>query len=104
MMSGALAVFCDADTARVGGHSSEGAELALGFAVNGLADRDQLMRKGGMRPGDCLILTKALGTGTLLAADIRHRAKGPWIERALTPMLHSNPAAADCLFRPVAQS
>jgi selenide,water dikinase len=99
MMSGALDVFRDANTALVGGHTSEGAELALGFAVNGLADREHLLRKGGMRPGDRLILTKALGTGTLLAADMRHKARARWVDGALASMLQSSRAAAQCLFR-----
>ena len=99
MMSGALVVFRDAATALVGGHTSEGAELALGFAVNGLADRDRLLRKGGMQPGDRLILTKALGTGTLLAADMRHAAKGRWVDAALVSMLQSNREAAACVIR-----
>ena len=64
MMAGAVKILDAANTALVGGHTSEGAELALGFSVNGLADRDRIMRKGGMTPGDRLILTKALGTGT----------------------------------------
>ena len=99
MMSGALETFRTANTALVGGHTSEGAELALGFSVNGLADRDQLLRKGGMQPGDRLILTKALGTGTLLAADMRHQAKGRWVDGALGSMLQSSRDAALCLFR-----
>jgi selenide,water dikinase len=99
LLTGALEVLQDAGTALVGGHTGEGAELALGFAVNGLVERDRVLSKGGMQPGDQLILTKPLGTGTLFAADMRHRAKGPWIQAALTSMLQSNQKAARCLHR-----
>jgi selenide,water dikinase len=69
----------------------------LGFAINGLVDPQYYLRKSGMQPGDRLILTKALGTGTLFAADMRQRAKGRWITAALASMLQSNRVAAQCL-------
>src|SRR5690606_22232280 len=99
MMAGALLVLNEADCALVGGHSGEGRELALGFAVNGLIDDDvrAVMSKGGMRAGDVLILTKPLGTGTLLAAHAQLRARGRWIDAALDSMRQSSRAAARCL-------
>ena len=99
MMSGAMEVLRDAGAALVGGHTSEGAELSLGFAINGLIDRAKVMRKGGLRPGDRLVLTKPIGTGTLFAADMRHKAKGRWIAAALESMTQSNRKAAECLLQ-----
>jgi selenide,water dikinase len=96
---GALEVLGEANTALVGGHTGEGAELALGFAINGLVEAANVLCKGGMQPGDRLILTKALGTGALFAADMRHKAKGPWIAAAVDSMLQSNREGAQCLHR-----
>ncbi|BAN69261.1 selenide, water dikinase SelD [endosymbiont of unidentified scaly snail isolate Monju] len=94
LLDGALGVLHEAGAVLAGGHSSEGAELAFGLAVNGLADPDRLLRKGGLRPGEVLILTKPLGTGTLMAADMRHRARGRWVQGAIEQMLRSNREAA----------
>lgn len=99
MLGGAVEVLNAAGCALVGGHTGEGRELALGFAVNGLIDASLAgaMRKSGMRPGDVLILTKPLGTGTLLAANALGRATGRWVDAALESMQQSNGAAARCL-------
>lgn len=97
MLLGAEEVLHEAGALLVGGHSSEGAELSLGFAINGVVDPQDALRKGGMQPGDCLMVTKALGTGTLFAADMRQQAKGRWMTAALASMLQSNRAAVQCL-------
>lgn len=97
VLRGGLDVLEAAGAVLAGGHSGEGAELALGFTVNGSVDRDRVLRKGGARPGDALILTKPLGTGALLAADMRARARAPWIAAALASMQVSQAAAAGIL-------
>jgi selenide,water dikinase len=99
MMAGAVEVLNAAGCALVGGHTGEGSELALGFAINGLVDESlaQVTRKAGMRAGDVLVLTKPLGTGTLFAAHARLAAKGRWIVGATASMLVSNRHGAQCL-------
>jgi len=99
LLAGALAALEPTGAVLTGGHSSEGAELAFGLAVNGLVDPDRAWRKGGLRPGDALVLTKPIGTGTLFAADMRRCAKGRWIDAAIASMVHSSLAAAQCLRR-----
>lgn len=97
MMAGANEILREADCALVGGHTSEGAELSLGFAVNGLIERDAVLRKGGLRPGDALILTKPIGTGALLAAHMRGKAMARWVMGAIAHMTQSNRTAARIL-------
>ncbi|NEO75414.1 selenide, water dikinase SelD [Moorena sp. SIO4G3] len=97
LMSGANKILQDCQSPLIGGHTTEGAELAFGLSCNGLVHPDQLLRKSGMKPGQVLILTKAIGTGTLFAADMRYQAKGRWIEQALESMLLSNQTAAQVL-------
>jgi selenide, water dikinase len=97
MMAGANEMLREAGCALVGGHTSEGAELSLGFAVNGLIAPDKVLRKGGLMPGDMLIMTKPLGTGTLLAADMRGKAKARWVMGAIAHMVQSNRVGAGIL-------
>jgi selenide,water dikinase len=97
MMAGANEILREARCALVGGHTSEGAELSLGFAVNGLVDRSTALRKGGLRPGDALILTKPVGTGALMAAHMRAQAKARWVMAAVAHMTQSSGNAAHIL-------
>ena len=97
LMSGALKVLNEAGCALVGGHTAEGAELALGFTVNGTVDEESTKRKSGMLPGDAIIVTKALGTGTLFAANMHGAAKGRWLQAAVQSAVQSNHAASQIL-------
>ena len=89
MLLGALHVFDQEGVALVGGHTGEGAELTLGFTVTGLIEPDRALRKSALRAGNLLVLTKPLGTGTLLAADMRGRVRGRWLQAAIESMLLS---------------
>jgi hypothetical protein len=59
----------------LGGHSSMGAELTVGFTVTGLLDRAPVTLAGG-QAGDALILTKPIGSGVILAGEMQGKSRG----------------------------
>jgi selenide,water dikinase len=100
IMAEAASVFGEAGADVVGGHTSVGAELTIGFTVTGLAAR--AITKAGARPGDVLILTKPLGSGTIMAAEmalarVPDLILGEAVAAALAVMSHPLGAAAAIL-------
>ena len=69
-------VFGAAGADIIGGHTTIGSELTIGFTVTGLCRRP--ITKSGARPGDAILLTKALGSGLIMAAEMAMaRLDGP---------------------------
>lgn len=97
MMQGATEVLEADGCALVGGHSGEALEASLGFAVSGLVEPRRAWRKAGLRPGDALILTKPLGTGVVLAGQMRGLTKARWLQAAICSMRRTNAEAARIL-------
>ncbi len=80
----------------VGGHSSTGTELTLGFTVTGLLEGPAITLAGA-RPGDALILTRPIGTGTVLAAEMQLAARGVDVVATWDQMARPQGAAAEVL-------
>jgi selenide,water dikinase len=97
MLQGASEVLTADGCTLVGGHSGEADETSLGFAVTGLTQPGNLLRKAGLRTGDALLLTKPLGTGIVLAGHMRGLTKAAWLLAAIESMRASNAAAARIL-------
>lgn len=97
LMTGTYKALAPSQTWLVGGHTTEGPELSLGFACNGWVDTNKILTKQNLRPGLGLILAKPLGIGVLFAADMQRSAKGRWIDAAVSTMVQSNQTAARCL-------
>lgn len=74
VMAAASGVFTAAGADLVGGHSTMGAEMVIGFTVTGLADRP--IGHDGARAGDAIVLTRPIGTGVMLAAEMAGAARG----------------------------
>jgi selenide,water dikinase len=81
----------------VGGHTSLGAELTLGLSVTGLMQGRKPLGLGGAQPGDVLVLTKPVGVGTVMAAEMQGLAKGRWVAASLQQMLASSRQASRVL-------
>ncbi len=92
----ARAVFADVGAAVVGGHTTMGAEMTIGFTVTGV--RAQMpITVAGAQPGDVLVLTRPIGSGVILAAHMAHRAPAQIAARMLAIMEQPQNAAARVL-------
>jgi selenide,water dikinase len=80
-----------------GGHTIRDREPKYGLAVVGAAHPERLFRKGGVGPGDRLLLTKRLGTGLLVSGSRTGRTRTGDLDAAIGQMLALNHAAARIL-------
>ncbi|QBY00851.1 selenide, water dikinase SelD [Rhodophyticola sp. CCM32] len=85
IMTEAGAVFAAEGVEIVGGHSAQGAELSIGFTLTGLPEATPVTLVGA-KPGDALLLTRPLGTGVILAAEMALAAQGADVARAWAQM------------------
>ena len=93
VLSGIRAALDEEGIALVGGHTTQGEELYVGLSVTGVP-AGPLMPATGLRPGDRLVLTKPLGSGVLLAADMRGELAGSRLASLLPGLARSNAVAA----------
>ncbi len=97
IFDGAAAKVREAGGTLAGGHTIRDAEPKYGLAVVGAGHPDRLLRKGGARPGDQLLLTKPLGTGLLVSGHRQGRASDADLAGAIDRMRELNRAAAEVL-------
>jgi len=97
MLAGGAQKMIEAKVAILGGHSVQDPELKLGYAVTGTAHPSKIYTNRSARPGDSLILTKPLGTGTI-TTGIKRRLTSPEVAAtAINWMLALNDRASRAL-------
>lgn len=96
VMCAANEVFSKVGADIVGGHTAAGAEFSVGFTVTG-KPTSKPIRLDGAQVGDVLILTKPIGTGVIMAAEMVMAAKGRDVAKALASMQLSSAKAAELL-------
>jgi selenide,water dikinase len=93
VLQGACDVIGESGAALVGGHTIDDDTLKFGLSVTGFVNPDQVWSNAGAQPGDVLILTKPLGTGTLTAALKRGEVSEEQIQDGIESMCQINDAA-----------
>jgi selenide,water dikinase len=97
ILRGGLATMEEGNCSVVGGHSIADEQIKFGYAVTGLIHPDKIWKNVGAKPGDLLVLTKALGSGVISTALKRDRAQESWVNAATQMMASLNRPAADVL-------
>ena len=97
IFAGGLDKLREADVVLLGGHTVQDAEIKFGYAVTGEIDPARILANAGAKPGDALLLTKAIGTGIVATALKFGRAPQPAIDAATGSMITLNRAAARVL-------
>jgi selenide,water dikinase len=80
-----------------GGHSVQDEEPKYGLSVTGWIEVDRVVRNGGAKVGDALVLTKPLGLGILTTALKRELVSEEEIEDAVEVASQLNKGARDAL-------
>jgi selenide,water dikinase len=94
ILRGGADVVRSVGAAIAGGHTIQDKEPKYGLAVTGLVHPDRILTKGGARPGDALVLTKPLGTGTITTALKRGQVASAHLDAAVASMMRLNRAAS----------
>jgi selenide,water dikinase len=97
ILAGGLSKMIEAGCTVIGGHSIRDEETKFGYSVTGLIDPKKILANAGAKPGDALILTKALGTGVISTAIKKGKAEPAWIDASVQSMTTLNRRAAEII-------
>ncbi len=93
-----------AGVAIVGGHTVRDAEIKFGYAVTGLVHPERIITNAAARPGDRLVLTKALGTGFVTTAHRADACPEDVFQAAVAGMVQLNDIGRDAMLEVGAHS
>jgi selenide,water dikinase len=97
ILAGGLSKMVEAGCTVIGGHSIRDEETKFGYAVTGMIDPRKILANKGAKPGDSLVLTKALGTGVISTAIKKGVAEPAWVDAAIQSMTTLNKRAAELI-------
>ena len=99
ILEGGATKIREAGAVLLGGHSVEDEELKYGLSVTGFVHPQKIWKNQGLKDGDCLLLTKAVGTGILNTAIKAGLATPDEIRLVTETMASLNKIAAEVIGR-----
>src|SRR5262249_45066886 len=81
----------------VGGHTVRDTEIKFGYAVTGVIHPQRILTNAGAKPGDKLVLTKALGTGFVTTAHKADACPPELLDAACASMTQLNDIGRDAM-------
>jgi len=97
IMKGGADKAAEAGVKIIGGHTLDDFPPKYGLAVVGYVHPDKIITNAGARPGDCLILSKPIGTGIIMAGQRLGMANNSDIVEAKSYMKLLNRVGADIM-------
>src|SRR5438105_10687294 len=97
IMRGGLSVLTENRVALVGGHSVDNEQIMFGYSVTGVIDPNHVATNAGARPGDVIILTKAIGTGGISTGIKKAKAAPEVVAESIATMLTPGKYAAEAI-------
>lgn len=97
VLEGGQSKASEAEVSIVGGHTVDDVEPKYGLAVTGFVTPGKQITNRNAKPGDVLVLTKAIGTGIVTTAGKAGIASADVMDEAITSMAMLNRGACEAM-------
>ncbi len=99
IVAGGLDKITEAGAVLAGGHSTEDEEPKFGLSVTGVVHPKKIWKNSGAKPGDVLILTKPIGSGVILNANLNDMVSPEALTACIQTISALNKTTAEALSR-----
>ena len=97
IMRGGMETLNEHGVTLIGGHSVDNEQIMFGYSVTGVIDPNKVATNSGAKPGDALILTKAIGTGVISTGIKKAKASESAVAGSIETMLTPGKFAAEAM-------
>lgn len=97
MLLGGQKKAIEAGVLTIGGHTFTTEEIKYGLSVVGFINPDKIITNAGAQPGDVIVLTKPIGSGTMIQAALLKKNTGMDLQPVIDSMVTLNQNASQAM-------